>query len=400
MSRSLFFISFFFLLWCVGCGGNGNSAPTGNNMITGAAKNVATLTANGGPANVVNGLFTSVTVCSPGSTTNCATINGILVDTGSTGLRIQAAALPSGFTLPQVNDAGGNPLAECFQFADGETWGPVQTADVTVSGETAAKTPLQVIGVANFPGVPAGCSNLGPTEQTVAAFGANGVLGLNNSPQDCGSACAAVANNPNVYYSCPASGCAVIAQGISQQVPNPVTLFGTDNNGVIIELPAIGATGAPSATGSLVFGIGTESNNGLGNATLLGTDTFGDFTAVFNGMTLNPAFLDTGSNGLFFDNTTASNLTACSGNTSFFCPGSTVAFSATNQGVNGATSKVNFSVANANNLFATNNAIFNDLGGSNPNTFDFGLPFFFGRNVAFAISGATTPAGVGPFVAY
>jgi hypothetical protein len=169
---------------------------------------------------------------------------------------------------------------------------------------------------------------------------------------------------------------------------------------VIIELPAIGATGSPSATGSLVFGIGTESNNGLGNATLLGTDTFGSFTAVFNGQTLNPAFLDTGSNGLFFDNTTASNLTACSGNTSFFCPGSTVAFSATNQGVNGATSKVNFSVANANNLFATNNAIFNDLGGSNPNTFDFGLPFFFGRNVAFAISGATTPAGVGPFVAY
>jgi hypothetical protein len=33
-------------------------------------------------------------------------------------------------------------------------------------------------------------------------------------------------------------------------------------------------------------------------------------------------------------------------------------------------------------------------------SFDWGLPFFFGRRVANAIEGATTSVGTGPYVAY
>jgi hypothetical protein len=34
------------------------------------------------------------------------------------------------------------------------------------------------------------------------------------------------------------------------------------------------------------------------------------------------------------------------------------------------------------------------------NTFDWGLPFFFGRTVFVAISGSATPQGPGPFWAF
>jgi hypothetical protein len=45
---------------------------------------------------------------------------------------------------------------------------------------------------------------------------------------------------------------------------------------------------------------------------------------------------------------------------------------------------------------------FSNLGGPSPvsNSFDWGLPFFYGRNVFVAIEGQTTSAGMGPFVAF
>jgi len=69
--------------------------------------------------------------------------------------------------------------------------------------------------------------------------------------------------------------------------------------------------------------------------------------------------------------------------------------------MNGTTNTVNFSVANADNLFNNTAAFaYNNLAGPNSNTFDFGLPFFFGRNVFTAIENQNTPAGPGPYFAY
>ena len=63
---------------------------------------------------------------------------------------------------------------------------------------------------------------------------------------------------------------------------------------------------------------------------------------------------------------------------------------------------VSFSVANALGLAATGNKAFYNVGGTfGGSFFDFGLPFFFGRNVYTGIDGQTTPgAGTGPFFAY
>jgi len=45
-------------------------------------------------------------------------------------------------------------------------------------------------------------------------------------------------------------------------------------------------------------------------------------------------------------------------------------------------------------------SVFPNLGGPSAGNFDWGLPFFFGRNVFTAIETRNTPAGTGPFWAY
>jgi Protein of unknown function (DUF3443) len=397
-------------IWTLGCGGSSNNTTmSGNNPIAGPAGNVVSITAGGGPSNpagLANGAFTSVTVCAPGSA-NCATIGGVLVDTGSTGLRILSSVLPSGFSLPKQTDSGGSPIVECLQFGDGFTWGPVEMADMKISGEQASSLPIQVIGDPNFSAVPASCSSaaLGPNENTVALLGANGILGVGNFRQDCGSACTVSGpSNPGVYFSCPASGCVVTTEALNLQVQHPVMLFATDNNGVIVELPAVPSSGAVTESGSLVFGIGTQSNNALSGTTVLTLDSSGNFTTVFNTQSV-PGFVDAGSNGLFFLDSATTGLATCAlGSSTFYCPASTQNFAATNRGVNGQSTPVSFSVANASLLLSSSNPnfLFNNLAAPNPpnGNFDWGLPFFFGRNVFIAIEGQSTPGGSGPYTAY
>lgn len=386
----------------LGCGGGSNSNTPGNNPIAPAGSNVETMSAGGGafnPAGIVNGAFVSVTVCVPGSA-NCATVNGVLVDTGSTGLRILSSALPSGFSLPQQM-SGGNPVAECFQFVDGFTWGSVVTADIKLASEQASAVPMQVIADPAFPTIPAACSSTGPSEQTVGNLGANGILGIGNFLQDCGGGCVS-STAPGLYYSCPGSGCVPTTEGLAAQVQHPVANFSTDNNGVILELPAVASGGSVSTSGSLVFGIGTQSNNALGSATVLTLDANGNFTTLFRNQSFPGSFVDSGSNGLFFLSSATSGLPMCTVNTSFYCPASSQGFSATNQGTNGQSTALNFTVANADGLLSASNPnfLFGNLAAPNPGSFDWGLPFFFGRNVFIAIEGQSTPAGPGPYTAY
>ena len=55
---------------------------------------------------------------------------------------------------------------------------------------------------------------------------------------------------------------------------------------MILQLPAIDATGAASATGYLVFGIGTENNNALNGAGIYTVDGSGNFSTTFGGSVL------------------------------------------------------------------------------------------------------------------
>jgi hypothetical protein len=343
-------------------------------------------------------LFTSVTLCSPG-TSSCQTVNDVLVDTGSAGLRILASALP--LSLPGQTDASGNPIGECTPFVSSFTWGPVATADIKVSGESATNVPVQLIGSSDFPEPPADCPNGLTPADTVSALGANGILGVGLFVQDCGSACAISGpSNAGFYYSCSEGGCVVTTQALQNQVANPVASFTVDNNGVLVDLPAIGGKGAATASGSLIFGIGTQSNNGLGGAQIYTADNLGNFTTVFGGNSYPSSFIDSGSNGLFFLSSSVAGIGLCASEADFYCPATTLSLTAQNVGQNGTSGTVKFSIANAEQLFSTGNAAFSNLGGRNTGAFDWGLPFFLGRNVFVAIDGATTPGGPGPFWAY
>src|SRR5579863_7933264 len=115
------------VLFLGACGG-GSSSTT--NTPPPPVNNTAPLTVNLGPANnFVNGLYVSVTLCNPGTTT-CQTIPNVAVDTGSEGLRILSSQLTL-TGLPAVTDSSSDPLQECVQFGDGSyVWGPVVTADI------------------------------------------------------------------------------------------------------------------------------------------------------------------------------------------------------------------------------------------------------------------------------
>jgi hypothetical protein len=400
--------------------GSGGGGGGGGNTIAGPAANVATIVANAGPTNTdVDTIFTSVTICAPGSTTNCQTIDNIEVDTGSSGLRVLASVLT--VVLPVTHDLNNNSYGECAQFVDGYSWGPLALADVTISGESAASLPIQVIGDTNFAAVPAPCAaTSNNSEDTVMTFGANGILGVGTTATDCGTNCESNISN-GFYYACPAAAnCGQSSIPLANQVQNPVFFFATDNNGVIIELPAVAAGGAASVTGALVFGIDTETNNASGSATVFavspstGPDGAGFLPITANGATYSDGFLDTGSNGYYFDD---SALPSCSDSsyTGFYCPSSTQSITASlaaysASGSSSTTANVTISIANAETLLANYPAqtAFNDLGGSFESStatnasvsFDMGLPFFFGRNVYEAFEGKSSSAGAGPYVAF
>jgi hypothetical protein len=410
------------LRWCTlgllttlaACGGGGGGTASDtvtnvNSVFAAGGPNVVTVTVGSGPAastqEVINIPYVSVTVCSTAS--NCATIGNVLVDTGSSGLRLLHSALAaSGISLAQQIDPANqfNTLAECLPFAGGYAWGVLASADIRIGGESANNVPVQVIDDdgSYSPAVPKSCQNYGANE-TVSALDANGLIGMSVLMQDCGGPCASTANNGR-YFSCGTTVCGPSAVPLANQVANPVTLFATDNNGVILQLPPLPAGGAPSASGYLVFGIGTQSNNGLGTATVLTTDDNGEFVTSFNGQMLGGSFIDSGSNGLFF---TDSALPNCQGSaTQFYCPAATQVLSATNQSQTGVLVPTSFSVADLQALSKSNFALDDVAGGLGANRnlvgdyFDFGLPFFYGRTVFVAIEGMSAAGMTGPYYAY
>jgi hypothetical protein len=283
---------------------------------------------------------------------------------------------------------------ECGVFGTGYTWGAVRTADVRMAGQLAPSLSIQVIADPSVPTVPSDCAASGLPMMTPTALRVNGILGIGLFSADCGGGCIASAL-PRWYYACDTTGsCASSTQPLDQQITNPISRFALDNNGVAIDLPTVGPGGAATVYGSMIFGIGTQANNTLGSATVLKANTTtGYVTTSLNGQPYSQSFIDSGSNGLFFPSTT---LTRCG---VWWCPSSTQSLSATLTGVDGATASPDFSIANAQTLFATNNYAFNNLGGPS-NAFDWGLPFFFGRRIYTAIESRLTSAGNGPYYAF
>lgn len=422
-------------LLLAGCGGGGSgsggatvAAPPAV-VTTPALTNFAAVSVDQGPPALSSGpngytqsnvAYVSVTICAPGSTTNCQIVDHVQVDTGSIGLRLfQSVLSPSLLAaLPYEADASSNPVGECYQYVDGYVFGSVRTSDFSIGGEKVANMPFQVLSdTGQFAAVPKACtasggSNLG----TVQDFGSNGIIGIGSTVTDCGVYCQNGGQSAAIYFDCPATGCtSVIARAANatapfQQLPNPVAAFSVDNNGSVLVLPPVAATGQPTVAGTLYFGIGTQTNNGLGSAKVYTTTDTGLITAVYGGQTLPNSFIDSGSSAYFFEDSTQ---TLCSdpGFKGFYCPATTLTLSPVIQGSNGATYTDSFSLFNAQTVFNANPSFSVVPGiGANPNiifpstayagSFDFGLPFFYGRSVYTAIAGRPAGGVAGPYYAF
>jgi hypothetical protein len=406
----------------VACGGGGSGASSSSGAPPPSGPNVVPLvvdagpTANGSPVTaVVNQSYVTITICVPNSS-NCQTIDHVWVDTGSTGLRVFSSSFTPSLPLALDPSGSGNAVANCAQFVGGYLWGSVRTADVKIGSEAASSVPIQVIGdTAN--GIPAPTSSPSTCVNSVdlnsvGALGGNGLLGIGLFRQDCGTGCApgnaVPAHDP--YYSCTTSGsCAQISYAVAQQLQNVVAMFPVDNTGVLIQLPSVPANGQTSASGSLVFGIGTRSNNMLGNAQVFLADpATGNFrtTTTYGDLSEPASYIDSGSNAFFFND---ASLTACPGTppSGFYCSPVTTR-TATMLGYNSNTPSFNYGFTIID--FGTFNGNFNAssaIGGpsgtcdnvTTPCTFDWGLPFFYGRSVFFALEGQTLNGSPGPFFA-
>jgi hypothetical protein len=394
------------LSWAViSCGGGGGGAAAPSPPPA-AATNVASVIVDSGPAGLtspsINTAFTSVTLCAPNSTTQCATIDHVQVDTASFGVRILASALPTGFSLPlqPAIGAGSGSLVECIVFGDGYSWGPVALADFTIAGESVASMPVQIIGDPRYLPASTDCSSqtTGGEEDTVAAFGANGIIGIGVVSTDCPGCSQSAA--PAVYFACTsANACTSTVVPLANQVPNPISRFPVDNNGSFLTFPTVAQAGAATVTGSLIFGVDTQSNNASGSQTVLFVDdNSAELTMIYKNATLTDSFIDSGTNGIYFSDTS---LTTCTDATGFYCVTQTLPLSIQLRA--GGDFNTNFNVVSADSLTDPSITAFPGLAGTLPPSldgFDWGLSFFYGKRVATVISGATTSVGTGPYIAF
>jgi hypothetical protein len=412
---------------CIG----GSNGTVSNNTPPPPTVNTLALIVDGGPpglpagSDVFNQAYVTVKVCVPGSTTQCANIDHVWLDTGSWGLRLVRSVLTAGgVTLAAETDANGEAIEECFSFAGGQTFGPVALADVTFGGEVAAKLPLQIMDDSVM-AAPASvdCGNNVPLLNDVSGFYANGILGVGVLAQDCGPDCVTGTSPLAMYYGCTAAGACTPEKtvALAAQVTNPVTLFASDNNGLIVDLPKLlNADGDATVQGQVIFGLSTQADNTLpaSGLTVLGADANGDFTASYEGAMAVAALIDSGNRANAFyapdliPNPTLGTNQCSSGNrfsSGYYCPtGAPVKVSAVNFGaltaaVPSVSNTVQFAVADPSTQFLstpTTTAYTELAGGAGSSNFTWGMPFFYGQKIYIGIDKTKSGSYTGPYYAY
>lgn len=406
-----FLATIFLSILLVGCGGGGGSSPSSNQVTTTQINPKAVdpipvrQIANSVPVVVdgtyasLNAPYVSVTVCQPG-TTNCAIVDHVLVDTGSVGLRLLKSALPSTMNLVNASDPNTRkPLGECGQFGSGFTWGSVSAVDLTIAGETAASVPTQLIDD-TYASIPSSCSDAGADMGALgtASLGAKGILGVGVMRSDCGSLCASVSTS--LYYDCPNATCNEVVMQDAGQLPNPVSYFSGDNNGVVLTFPSIPAIGANTAAGTMTFGVNTQADNNLAGLTQLSVQSNDTLLASFNGQSM-LGIVDSGSGAFVFPDPSITQCPSTFSPQPWFCPTSTLTLSASLFDTIGHQQQVSFDIGNAVSLFTASGAAYSNVGLDQSlfglSYFDLGMSYFYGKTIYFGMEGPN--AATSPYVA-
>lgn len=345
-----------------------------------AQPNVVALTAET-PITGFNRLTVSVTLCAPGGA-RCATIDHIMVDTGSVGLRLQPGTVPPGLGLPLARDGDGRAMAECLHFTGNAAWGGLYRADVRLGGMEARDIPVQLVGdeLKRPESCPAGAH---PTS--------NGTLGIGMRATDCDGSCIQSATHPR-YFVCTPSGCAAAAGSVpdSLRLPNPVRRFASNSNGVVFDMPMPARRGVPSVRGRLIFGVGTSSDNtpGAAQPIRLGPDL--RFRTLYGGVEHADSYFDSGTQYMIVPDPA---LPHCEDSRYAVCQSPTRRLGATLIGADGARLDLPFlagtyPAASERGVFAS--AVQTAAPG-HEDLFVWGFPFFLGRRVYLVYRDATVP---------
>ncbi len=370
-----------------GCGGGSSSSLAANQMRVSVEPDAQIQAIDPGAASV-DLPYVSVVVCD--ASDHCVTVPYVQLDTGSTGLRLRAKAL-AGLELRPIRLSDGGQLDTCEDFLSGYAWGSVERATVELGREAPIAVPIEVYGSGGpAPAVPAYCASLGNNSGSLLGIGANGVLGV-DGVQSFGAP----------YWDCQGNACTQLsALPKGDDVSNPVSYLGDyDNNGLILTLPSIPASGAAMAQGTLTFGLDTRDDNLTTGFAAIPADSNVDIGVTVQGQDYPYSTIDSGSNGYFGP----LNLPYDSASLSF-TPATPQVLPMTLSSGQGALPSVAWSTSIdiGNGLALQNGGSFalDDVGAysDTPGTFLLGLPYFFGRSIAYGMAGMPSGLGVGPII--
>lgn len=341
-----------------------------------------------------NRLTVSITVCEPGTDT-CATIDHVMVDTGSTGLRLDRAALPAEFRLPVLPGPQSQPLAECLRFGDGTAaWGGLYGADFRIGSLRAPDLPVQLFED-DAP------NRAGDCPQSKVTPTSNGTLGVSAHLTDCFGRCDQTVWVPLVY-GCAEAACTPLRGAVAPEfrLPNPLTRLDAGRiNGLIFDLPPLPPGGARTLTGTLTFGIDAGA---LAGARILRLNERGAFTTRYDGRTLPASYIDSGTGTYTFANL---RLPACIRPSWAFCISPPQELQAVMVGEDGTEIPMGFRVGDYNAELTSGNTVSDrmaTIAAQDSQAFVWGAPFFMGKRVFLVPEGASvlgtgTP---GPFYAF
>jgi hypothetical protein len=241
--------------------------------------------------------YVDVTVCN--AVPQCRTVPNVVVDTGSSGLRLHREAL-DGLQLEPVRDGIGRRLGNAAHFASGGLWGTLHAAQLRIGQvETTRAIPIQLFDAPS------------PLERLPASYDddararfirmGNGVLGMSPRRHD-----------PQRYFALSRWGPKALLPAwtqvyvdASRQVVNPIIHFPEPyHNGSVISLPEVDrGAGQKTAQGWLGFGVGQPTESLFPAAARVMAhelDEQGKFAAMLGGRRVD-LVVDSGSNVLMLD---------------------------------------------------------------------------------------------------
>ena len=367
--------------------------PSNSNLMISISSN------SGVCSRTINGPCVSVTICSPTNPTSCQTIDDILIDSGSVGLRIFSSELNSSLrnSLP-AESINNQPIANCVGYGDlSVNWGPVAIANISLGNESTTKSiPILLIDASYIDNGAACLQNYNSTGQTFhlqtspADFRYNGILGVASRVYD----------NVTDYFSCTNSSCSkspTIKDNNSQLLANPIAFLPKSyESGITFKFPVIGNRGAINAVGYAVFGVGSNKDNTFESDVKIYpisncTDVFICMPTTLEGSSIEHGFLDTGSNFFYFNDANIKK-----NNYGYYIPSSIITLSPINNSI-----PTNINIANYDIITKTRNTSFNNNGvKTDDNILDYGLPFFFGKTIYICFAGMTCNGIAGPYWAF